>query len=276
MEKIKIQKNTVMETLVLPLYGRAYCSKNYPDIFPDKEAEALIDRIDYDFEHLETNKLTTVVWAVRKRFLCDRVKAYLAKKPNATIVNLGCGADDSFPEVDNGKCRWINLDLPDIIEARKSLFTLREREKNAPYSAFDTSWFDEVETAPEDGLFVISGGVLMYFDDETVKGLFTALAARFPGGGICFDAENQAGTDKSNKVLEKSGNTNKCLLVVDDAEKKFRPWSADFSTITTFNKLPEYVRKAKSIPFTTRKMVGMGMKMGYVKMVEIGFADGTN
>ena len=30
MEKIKIQKNTVMETFVLPLYGRAYCSENQP------------------------------------------------------------------------------------------------------------------------------------------------------------------------------------------------------------------------------------------------------
>lgn len=270
-KKISIKKDTVMETLVLPLYGRAYCSKHYPDVFPDKEAEALIDKIDYDFEHLNTNKMTTLVWAIRKRFLCDRAKEYLKKKPYATIVNLGCGADNSFPEVDNGKCRWINLDLPDIIEARKRLFTLRDCEKNVPCSAFDTAWFDEVETAPEDGLFIISGGVLMYFDDDTVKGLFTALAERFPGGGICFDAENQAGTDKSNKVLEKSGNTNLCLLVVDDAETKFRPWSKNFGKIVSFDRLPEYVSKAKSVPFMTRKIVGMGMKMGYVKIVEIMF-----
>ena len=216
-DKISIKKDTVMETLVLPLYGRAYCSKYYPDVFPDKEAEALIDKIDYDFEHLNTNKMTTLVWAIRKRFLCDRAKEYLKKKPYATIVNLGCGADNSFP------------------------------------------------------LFIISGGVLMYFDDNTVKGLFTALAERFPGGGICFDAENQAGTDKSNKVLEKSGNTNLCLLVVDDAETKFRPWSKNFGKIVSFDRLPEYVSKAKSVPFITRKIVGMGMKMGYVKIVEIMF-----
>ena len=28
--KIKIEKNAVSETLVIPLYGRAYCSKKYP------------------------------------------------------------------------------------------------------------------------------------------------------------------------------------------------------------------------------------------------------
>ena len=38
-EKIHIEENTVMETLVMPLYGRATCSKKFPDAFPDKEAE---------------------------------------------------------------------------------------------------------------------------------------------------------------------------------------------------------------------------------------------
>ena len=39
-EKIKIEKNTVAETLVMPLYGRADCSKKYPAVFKDGEAES--------------------------------------------------------------------------------------------------------------------------------------------------------------------------------------------------------------------------------------------
>lgn len=271
-EKIKIEKNTVMETLVLPLYGRAYCSEKYPDVFPDKTAEAVIKRIDYDFGKLNYNELNMVTWAVRKQFLCDCAKKYLKHHPNATIVNLGCGADESFSAVDNGKCRWINLDLPDIIAAREQLFPLREREKNVAMSAFDLKWFDEVETQTDDGLFVISGGVLMYFDEDTIRPLFTALAERFSKGGICFDAVNQSGLKKSNRVVEKSGNTDALVVFsVENAQEKFSAWSDKFAKIHTLDKLPENVRTAKSIPFFTRKILGMGMKMGFVQFVEISF-----
>ena len=271
-KKIKIQENTIMETLMFPLYGRARCSKLYPDIFPDKEAEALIDRIDFDFGYIDSLNMKTIEYSLRKRMLCDRAKEYLAKKPCATVVNLGCGLDNSFPDVDNGSCRWINLDLPDIIEARKSLLRLREREKNAPYSAFDTNWFNEVETAPEDGLFVISGGVLIYFDDETVKGLFTSLAEKYPSGGICFDARNEAAVFNTNKFIEISGYSSTCHLAVNSARQKFSEWSDKFAAVSTFRRLPEDVRNAESIPFTIREEMAFAMKMGYFKIIEIGFA----
>lgn len=271
-KKIKIQENTIMETLMFPLYGRARCSKLYPDIFPDKEAEALIDRIDFDFGYIDSLNMKTIEYSLRKRMLCDRAKEYLAKKPCATVVNLGCGLDNSFPDVDNGSCRWINLDLPNIIEARKSLLRLREREKNAPYSAFDTNWFNEVETAPEDGLFVISGGVLIYFDDETVKGLFTSLAEKYPGGGICFDARNEAAVFNTNKFIEISGYSSTCHLAVNSARQKFSEWSDKFAAVSTFRRLPEDVRNAESIPFTIREEMAFAMKMGYFKIIEIGFA----
>jgi hypothetical protein len=44
-DKIHIEANTVVETLVTPLYGRATCSKKFPDAFPDKVAEEIIDKI---------------------------------------------------------------------------------------------------------------------------------------------------------------------------------------------------------------------------------------
>jgi O-methyltransferase involved in polyketide biosynthesis len=46
------------------------------------------------------------------------LKAYLTDEPQATVVNLGCGFDTTFQRVDNGTMRWIDLDLPDVIELR--------------------------------------------------------------------------------------------------------------------------------------------------------------
>ena len=38
MEKYHIEKNTVQETLVIPLYGRKMCSEQFPQLFRDETA----------------------------------------------------------------------------------------------------------------------------------------------------------------------------------------------------------------------------------------------
>ena len=42
--KYQIKKNTVQETLVIPLYGRKMCSELYPKLYRDETALRLIDR----------------------------------------------------------------------------------------------------------------------------------------------------------------------------------------------------------------------------------------
>ncbi len=51
--KNHIEKNSVQETLVIPLYGRKMCTEQFPNLFRDEKAVELINRIDYDFSHLE-------------------------------------------------------------------------------------------------------------------------------------------------------------------------------------------------------------------------------
>ncbi|WP_330635164.1 hypothetical protein [Fusicatenibacter saccharivorans] len=47
-----IEKNTVQETMIIPLYGRKMCSKLYPSLFRDETAIRLMKEIDYDFSDL--------------------------------------------------------------------------------------------------------------------------------------------------------------------------------------------------------------------------------
>ena len=53
MKKYHIEKNTVQETLVIPLYGRKVCSERFPQLFSDPEAERLCAMLDYDFAEME-------------------------------------------------------------------------------------------------------------------------------------------------------------------------------------------------------------------------------
>ena len=48
--KYKIEKNTVQETLMIPLYGRKMCSELYPRLYRDETAIRLMDEVDYDID----------------------------------------------------------------------------------------------------------------------------------------------------------------------------------------------------------------------------------
>ena len=125
--KYKIEKNTVQETLILPLYSRKLCSELYPNLYRDETAVRLIDQIDYDFSEAEKNsrslmqRFGALEVAMRQNDLAFEVQAYLKKHPCAAVVNLGCGLDNTGRACDNGRCKIYNLDFPDVIALRQQL-----------------------------------------------------------------------------------------------------------------------------------------------------------
>ena len=52
MEKY-IEKNTVQETLVIPLFARAKCTELYPQLYRDEGAAQLLQTLSYDFSAME-------------------------------------------------------------------------------------------------------------------------------------------------------------------------------------------------------------------------------
>ena len=119
--KYKIEKNTVQETLIIPLYSRKLCSELYPNIYRDETAVRLIDEIDYDFSEAEKNsrslmqRFGSLEVAMRQNDLAFEVRDYLKNHPKAAVVNLGCGLDGTGKACDNGSCKIYNLDFPDVM-----------------------------------------------------------------------------------------------------------------------------------------------------------------
>ena len=48
--KYKIERNTVQETLILPLYSRKLCSELYPNLYRDETAVRLMIRSTTTFQ----------------------------------------------------------------------------------------------------------------------------------------------------------------------------------------------------------------------------------
>lgn len=219
-----------------------------------------------------------VTWALRARMLQDAAKDYLTEHPRATIINLGCGLDLSFGEIDNGACRLINMDLPDVIEARERIVNCQAREMNLAADLMDFSWMKRIQEGPygvnvSDGVFVICGGVLMYFHTEQMKRFFLALAEAFPGGGICFDGENQRGLKKSNRIVEKTGNGSRIYFPIEDSRALFSSWGDCFQNVKE-RPLPAYLRNSREVPLKWKLILSMGMRLGIVKIIDVSFRNG--
>ena len=193
--KYRIEKNTVQETLVIPLYGRKMCTQLYPALYRDETAARLIDRIDYDFSLLEKRsgslmqRFGSLEVAMRQTDLAFEVRDYLKAHPRAAVVSLGCGLDDTGRRCDNGTCRIVNIDLPDVIRVRDELLPPGEREENIGCDLNDTAWFDRIDAA--DGAVFFAAGVFYYFLRGQVEALVKKMADAFPGGVLVFDAANK-------------------------------------------------------------------------------------
>ena len=238
MEKYHIERNTVQETLIIPLYGRKVCSDHFPHLFSDPEAERVCAMLDYDFAE-KGKKMETMAGlfgalevAQRQYDIGCEVKDYLKAYPRAAVVNLGCGLDDTFRKCDNGLCRGCNIDMPDVIAIRNDLLPAGEREKNLGCDLNDFAWMDEIDAM--EGAVFYATGVFYYFRTEDVKKLFRQMAKRFPGAVLAFDACNKRGAKLMTKTwLKEAGIANvDAYFSLDDAAE-LREWSRDFAAVTT-------------------------------------------
>lgn len=192
--KIKVDLSGIPQTSLLILYGRAEVSKEHGSLFNDEKALELVERLDYDFS---TEKAITdyllFASAARAMQFDNKVKEYITKHPLASVVNLGAGFETEFYRTDNGKIRWYDLDLPELIEIRKQLLPETDRSTCIAKSFLDPGWCKDVNT--QNGVLIIACGLLRYFDEAKVRQLFLLLADHFPGCEVVFDIESKSSSD---------------------------------------------------------------------------------
>ena len=278
--KYRIEKNTVQETLIIPLFARKVCSELYPSLYQDETAVSLIDRIDYDFSEAEKKsrslmqRFGSLEVAMRQNDLAYEVRHYLKDHPNAAVVNLGCGLDGTGRACDNGSCRIYNLDFPDVIAVRNELLPVREREKNIPCDLNDTAWFSKIDASG--GAVFFASGVFYYFLTEQVKALIQAMAATFPGSVLVFDAANRMAVKMIAKTWLKGAKIQDvgAYFSVSDAPKEIGAWDKRLRVSSRGYMLGYNDLKDPSVSGFFRFLAKVGDNMMKMQIVKIGFEEG--
>ena len=275
--KYKIERNTVQETLILPLYSRKLCSELYPNLYRDETAVRLIDQIDYDFSVAEKNsrslmqRFGALEVAMRQCDLAWEVRDYLKTHPCAAVVNLGCGLDNTGRACDNGRCKSYNLDFPDVIALRQQLLPAGEREQNIPCDLKDPEWFAKIDASG--GAVFFASGVFYYFLTQQVKALVQGMADAFPGGVLVFDAANRTAVKMIAKTWLRTAKIKDvgAYFAVSDAPKEIGAWDSRLQVTSRGYMLGYNDLKDPSVSGFFRflaKVGDGGMKM---QIVRIGF-----
>lgn len=184
-EKIKPKLNGTAETMLQCFYARAMHSKNPKNKFHDAKAEELIDRLDYDFSKAKNDAAMSGGIVARSVVFDEIVSDFISKYPDCTVVNIACGLDTRAYRMDNGKLTWYNLDLPETIEVRDSIYKESGRISTIACSVLDPAWADQVKVRGK-MLFIIEG-LTMYMTAEDVKTMLGIIRDHFDNAYVCME-----------------------------------------------------------------------------------------
>ena len=239
----------VQETLFFPLLGRARAARSWPSCFQDSWSERLVSMVSAvrpGVQDMDMGEMPAAIYALRHLAAVTEIRRYLDARPEAAVVDLGCGLDRLVDEVDNGRALIYNLDFPDVLESRRTWVESHERERELPFSLTDHRWMDEVDAGG--GLIAVASGVFYFLESGSVQKLVDTMARRFPGGRLVYDAESPEMVAMSEQAVRDRG--------IDAVPMPFRvadpcaahTWSSHVSQVRVNFDLSSYATDPSALP----------------------------
>lgn len=176
-----IQFGDIQETALITLAIRAGETARPNARIRDEKASEIIRALGVDvskYDHFMSHEGVVA----RTIMFADTLRGLIARYPDAVCVNLGCGFDDKFTQVDNQRIEWFDVDLPDQIEVRRKVFSDRPRCVMVSGSALDDAWTKQL---PKDRMcIVVVEGVFQYFTKEETAQCLHMLCDSFDHGYV--------------------------------------------------------------------------------------------
>ena len=160
MASVDVSLGPVPETLLWTLWHRAVEARRPDRVLDDPLAVELVERIEFPFvERFGDGERLSQWQALRARCFDDEIRRFLSRHPGDTVVALGEGLETQLWRVDDGRVRWVTVDLPEVIALRRELLPLHDRNRMIAASVLDHAWTSAVP--PNTDVLVTAQGLLM-------------------------------------------------------------------------------------------------------------------
>ena len=196
----------VADTLYIPLTARIYVSEHFPEYFRDDKAVSLKSEMPYEDIASKSSEYFQMAGACRFYNTDQMVKAFIDRHEKCNIVNVGCGLETAYFRINpaSEKAAFYEMDLPEVIAARRKVLGESENEILISGDMFDFAWADGIDKSRPTLVTVI--GVFQYFEEEKIIGFLKQLKRSFPGVEVIFDAMTGKAIKYANDYIKKTGN----------------------------------------------------------------------
>ena len=270
----EISPSSLEKQLLSPLAARKMAMDLYPDLFYDEDCVELLERMDFEVAPPVTlqQKIGAIMAATREYDMAEICRKYILSHPEACVVNMGCGLDTTFNQVDNGSILWYNIDFPEVIAVRNRLLPPKDREINIACDLHDLSWFDDIYFNRRDGAVFFGSGVFHYFTREKAKVLFCGMAKRFPGGKLAFDSTSYKGIKRMLFPYLRPGDRRKARdFFFVQSEGVLRDWTRNFALVKRKGLMTGYRKLDERYGMIPNLMLRMGDMKKMSQIIEIDF-----
>ena len=248
---MRVDLGPVEETLLIPLFARAREASKPGGLLDDPRTVRIVASLDYDFAKWKRGP--TLAGAVLRSRMFDRyVEQFLEEHPDGTVVEIGCGLDTRFDRLDNGRVRWFDLDLPDVMALRRRFFATEARRSMIAASVLEFDWMAQVAATGGPWMFVAEA-VFIYLDAPDARRAICALAHQFPGARMAFDTvgsemvEVQAAHDARHRLSEESSFRWRC-----DDPRQIEEWDPNLQLVASKTFLDADVDLLARVPLPLR------------------------
>ena len=123
----------------------------------------------------------------RVRFFDDSANRFIAANPQCTVINLACGFDTRFWRIANENCRYVELDLPEVVALKREILKDQLGYELIGCSVLDASWIDQVTANGNSRFLLLAEGLFSYLPKPDATQLFQRLAQRFARSQLVLD-----------------------------------------------------------------------------------------
>lgn len=260
----------VEDTLFIPMAGRIYASEYCSQILYDQKALALKKRLPSGLLKSDgQSQYTLLASAVRSANMDRFIRAFLERRPDGVIVQLGCGLETTYYRCDNGRSRWYAVDLPHVVEYRRELLPEQERETYLAGDAFAEDWIRQIRAdVPDAPILVTAGGLFHYFEESKVVGLLRMLT-EFGEIEIVFDTVSKSGmTMMRRKYMKQLGHADTQMLFYVDSATELAGKVGGGVRVLTEERYYSHIPRNGLEPFTKVNMA-ISDWLFMVKMIRI-------
>jgi O-methyltransferase involved in polyketide biosynthesis len=188
----------IEQTALLTEYCRALDSRAARPILGDPLADSTVSNIDFDFSGLAATPSVVALVALRAKMLDERIRGFIAKNPEAVVVDIGAGLNSAAFRVDPpATVDWYSVDLPRVIAARETLLPQSIGDQTVAASLLEPGWAD---TIPADRpTMVFADGLVAFLNEAEVIAIVRGIAGHFGSGVIALN--DYGPVSKANQLM---------------------------------------------------------------------------